>query len=34
MLFGCLPWTAQSEFELLMTIDKAGLRFPPTIEVG
>jgi hypothetical protein len=34
MLFGCLPWTAGSEYELLQNIAKAGLKFPTTIEVG
>jgi len=33
MLFGCLPWTANSEYELAQNIKVQGLKFPKTIEV-
>jgi len=32
MLFGCLPWTANSEYELAKNINMHGVNFPTTIE--
>lgn len=34
MLFGCLPWRANSEYELVQTIATVGLMFPSTIEIS
>jgi serine/threonine-protein kinase ULK/ATG1 len=34
MLFGCLPWTGHSEFELIMNINDIPLTFPKTIPIS